>query len=61
MDKNFVLTMASAIFFATLAFIILEILTHSVSLVNIVSFAIIFGIGYPILYTIFTKRMKKSK
>jgi heme O synthase-like polyprenyltransferase len=61
MDKNFILTMASAIFFATLVFVISEILTQSVSLVDVVVFAVIFGIGYPLLYTIFTKRMKKPK
>jgi hypothetical protein len=61
MDKSFVLTMASAIFFATLVFVILEIVTQSFSLVNVVVFVVIFGIGYPILYTVFTKRMKKSK
>ena len=61
MDKNVILTSAVATLFATLAFAIVEILAQDIRLVDIVGFAVIFGIGFPIISTILAKRTKKSE
>ena len=61
MNSNVVLTWAATIFFATLAFVIVEILAQDINLVDIIGFALIFGIGFPIISTILAKRTEKSK
>jgi len=61
MNSNVVLTWAATIFFATLAFVIVEILAQDINLVDIIGFALIFGIGFPIISTILAKRIEKSK
>ena len=61
MNKNAILTWAVTIFFATLAFVIVEILAQNINLVDIIGFALIFGIGFPIISTILAKRTGKSE
>jgi hypothetical protein len=61
MNKNGILTWAVTIFFATLAFVIVEILAQDITLVDVIGFAAIFGIGFPIISTILAKRIEKSK
>jgi len=61
MDKNFILTLAITTLFATLAFVIVETLAQDITLVDIIGFAVIFGIGFPIISTILAKRIEKSK
>ena len=61
MEKNFILTSAISTLFATLAFVIVEILAQDINLMDIVGFAVIFGIGFPIVSYILEKRTKKSK
>lgn len=61
MDKNVILTSAVTTFFATFAFVIVEALAQDINLVDIIGFAVIFGIGYPIIITILAKRTKNSK
>jgi len=61
MNKNGILTWTVTIFFATLAFVIVEILAQDITLVDVIGFAVIFGIGFPITSTILAKRIEKSK
>ena len=56
MNKIGILTWAVTIFFATFAFVIVEILTQDITLVDVIGFAVIFGIGFPIISTILAKR-----
>jgi hypothetical protein len=61
MDKNTILTWTVSIFFATLSSAIVEILAQDINLIDIVGFAVIFGIGFPIISTILAERTRESE
>ena len=61
MDKNTILTWAATILVAILGFVIVEIVNQDLNLLDIIGFALVFGILFPIVSTLLAKRIAKTK